>query len=500
MKQTDTLITLLTLPLSFVLAAESQVSVPHPVPWEFASDRYNVMVDGKPVTVFFAAMNLHFASFNFTDQVEVQVTINENDYHRSDGKIYLKAGEFWQGNAIVRPLSRDIQPKTEGRKVTFSLTKPGQYAIERPGTGGFEDEVLFLFANPPEANIPRQDDPKVVWLGPGTHQRSVDLTSGQTLYLAPGAVLYGAINVWDAENVRICGRGVAVYAGPNARNFDSGWMCRPNWHPLTTHNVRNLAVEGVTFVNRARTWSLQFRRTTESTFDNIKVIASTPENLNCDGMDWYGGGRAVVRDSFFRVADDVFAVHPEDASIALRVDRGGGGHLPGAPQKETPPTRGEFSGLTVERCVFWPTVANILRAGWSNQSLTTSDVTIRDCDLIHSAGLRATPWMGADWALFTTVIPQGEGVCEHRDYLFEDIRIENPFALLGVNWPQSTLRNFHFKNIQIAGEAGKSLLRASADGITFENVRVAGRPAADTADVNLTTEGEAKNIRYVVNP
>jgi hypothetical protein len=62
-------------------------------------------------------------------------------------------------------------------------------------------------------------------------------------------------------------------------------MSLPNWHPLTTHNVKGPRVEGVTFVNRARTWSLQFRQTTDSVFDNIKVIASTPENLNCDGMD-----------------------------------------------------------------------------------------------------------------------------------------------------------------------------------------------------------------------
>ena len=483
---------------TFAHAAEAQAT-PHSVPWEFASDRYSVTLNGKTATVFFASMNLHFASFDFTGQADVQVTINENDYNRHDGKTYLKAGEFWQSNAIVRPLSRGIQPKTDGRTVTFAIKQPGQYSIERPGTGGFEDEVLFLFANPPEKNSPRQGDPKVIWLGAGTHQRSVDLTSGQTLYLAPGAVLYGAINVWDAENVRICGRGVAVYAGPNSRNVDSGWMSRPNWHPLTTHNVKGLTVEGVTFVNRARTWSLQFRRTTDSVFDNIKVIASTPENLNCDGMDWYGGGQATVRDSFFRVADDCFAVHTEDASIALRVDRGGGGHLPGAPQKETPPTRGEFSGLTVERCIFWPTVANIFRAGWNNQSLTTSDVTIRDCDVIHM-GRSPKHWMGADWALFTTVIPQGTGVCEHRDYLFENIRCEEPAAMLGVNWPQATLRNFRFKDIHVADSAGQSFLRASADGIAFENVRVAGRPATNAADLNLTIEGDAKNIRYLEKP
>jgi hypothetical protein len=73
-------------------------------------------------------------------------------------------------------------------------------------------------------------------------------------------------------------------------------------------------------------------------------------------------------------------------------------------------------------------------------SLTTSGITIRDCDVIHMEKPMKR-WQGADWALFTAVIPQGTGVCEHRDYLFKDIRFEHPAALLGVNWPQATLRS-----------------------------------------------------------
>ena len=85
------LVSALALVTTMAHAAESQTT-PHPVPWEFASDRYNVTVNGKPATVFFATMNLHFASFDFTGQADIQVTINENDYNRRDGKTYLKAG------------------------------------------------------------------------------------------------------------------------------------------------------------------------------------------------------------------------------------------------------------------------------------------------------------------------------------------------------------------------------------------------------------------------
>ena len=191
-------------------ASEAQVT-PHPVPLEFASDRYGVTVNGQPVTVFFAAMNIHFASFDFTGQAGVQVTINDNDYNRHDNREVIKPDDFWQGNAIVRPL--------------------------------------------------------------------------QTLYLASGAVLFGCVNVWNAENVRIRGRGTIVYYGPGSRNVDTGWMNKRNWHPLTTHAVKGLTVDGVTFVGRSRGWTIQLWKTFGATFNNIKIIAAFPENLNGDGID-----------------------------------------------------------------------------------------------------------------------------------------------------------------------------------------------------------------------
>jgi len=50
--------------------------------------------------------------------------------------------------------------------------------------------------------------------------------------------------------------------------------------------------------------------------------------------------------------------------------------------------------------------------------------------------------------------------------------------------------------LQIAGKAGKSLLRAGADGVTFENVRINDHAATNAADINLTTEGDVRNLRF----
>lgn len=446
---------------------------PHPVPPEFTAgryERYTVTVDGQPVMVFHAALNIYFASFDFTGHAEV--------------KVVAKDANYWQGQAVVRPLSRGIATKTDGQAVMFSLVRPGQISVERPGTSQFGDEVLFVFANPPETNAPSAMDTNVIWLGPGIHQRSVDLTSGQTLYLAPGAVLFGGINVWDAVNVHIRGRGAVVYYGPQSPDFNTGWYHVRNWHPLTTHSVRGLTVEGVTFIGRSRTFTMQLCGTTAATFDNIKIIAATPANKNSDGIDWYDGGQSMVRDSFIRSADDCFAFFTAPSSNAMAMVNHSPYNMP----------TGEVSDITVERCVLWPSLANVVRAGADNQALETHHISLCDCDVIHN---HRHQWMGASDALFTAVATNGKGNARHHDYLFENLRIEEPMAVLGINFPPAQFRNFRFQDINFAAGVTNGLIGASVEGLSFENVRVGNRLAANAADLNLAVGGEVKDMRFL---
>ncbi len=467
---------------------------PHPVPLDFRSDRYGVTVNGKPVQVFLAAMNIHFASFDLTGAADVRVTINKQDYHRRDGRKYPEPEEFWQGVAEVRPRAKGIQAKTDGRVVTFSLTQAGQYTVERPGTGGYEDEVLFLFANPPESAVPSATDPGVVWIGPGLHQRSVNLTSGQTLYLAPGAVLFGSVNIRDAHDVRIRGRGVVVYSGPNSHNLNTNYKPDDNWHPLLTYAVKGLAVEGVTFVNRSRTMTICQWHTEDAAYDKIKVIAALPENLQADGFDWFGGGHATIRDSLIRSADDCFAIFGADRAGALVSYAR---HQPGF-VREDPQLTGVVSDITIERCVLWTTSANIFRAGWN--AVASRDVTLRDCDVIHfNAGFTTPEWLKLTHALFRATSGRGGGPRRHRDYTFENLRFEDGLALLSaVSQEQPVeLANFRFKDIVFDRGICPGILRGGADKVVFENLRVAGRPATSAVDLQLTLDGEIKNLRFL---
>jgi hypothetical protein len=136
----------------------------HPVPEEFASDYYVVTVNGKPVPVFHAGLNVYFASFDFTGKADITVSpkVDSDKYAGQTSNkeaAKLDAKGYWRGEVSVRPLSRNVKPQLTGSTVKFSLAEAGQYSVERVGTGtataaGFKDDALFLFANRPDTNLP----------------------------------------------------------------------------------------------------------------------------------------------------------------------------------------------------------------------------------------------------------------------------------------------------------------------------------------------------------
>jgi len=466
----------------------SQTVTPHPVPEEFGSDYYEVLVNGQAVPVFHAGLNVYFASFDFTGAAAVRVTsrFNSNSYSgQTSNKEALKVDEkgYWRGEVSVRPLSKGIKPQLSGSTVRFSLADAGQYSVERVGTSHFKDDVLFLFANRPDENVPKSTSTNLLHLKAGIHQRHIDLKSGQTLYLDAGAVLFGSINVWDAKNVRILGRGTVVYYGPQSETHDDGWKHQKNWHPLTTHNVQGLTVQGITFVGRSRTWSLQTHTTFDAVFDNIKILAVNPQNINGDGIDWYGGGRAKVINSFIRSMDDCFAFFTEDSSQDMWAT--------------TKNSTGEVKDVHIENCVLWTTLANVFRIGFNGQALTTSNITMKNTDVIH---ITKSEWY-APWSLFCMVSPNSKGQARHRNYRFEGIRFEEPTAPFGLQNPESQFRKLVLKDITMVGEAVPSLIKNTTSDVTFDNVVLNGKRVKTEADLPVR-EGSLKveNATYPPQP
>ncbi|GAB2595184.1 glycoside hydrolase family protein [Spirosoma areae] len=456
----------------------AQTVTPHPVPEEFRSDYYAVTVNGQPVSVFHAGLNVYFASFDFTGNASVTVTKAEKDNYsgQTSNKEAAQLNEkgYWRGEVSVRPLSRKIRPMLTGSTVAFSLSEAGQYSVERAGTGsstttGFKDDVILLFANHPDTNVSNLNGPNVIHLKAGIHHRNIDLASGQTLLLDAGAVLFGGINVWDAKNVSILGRGTVVYYGPQSETHDDGWKNQRNWHPLTTHNVQGLTVSGITFVGRSRTWSLQTHTTFDAVFDNIKILAVNPQNINGDGIDWYGGGRAKVLNSFIRSMDDCFAFFTPGSSQDMWAT--------------TKNTAGEVTDITIENCVLWTTLANVFRIGFNGQALTTNNITMKNTDVIH---IGKGDWY-APWSLFCMVSPNSKGQATHRNYRMENIRFEEPTALFGLQNPETTFENVVLKNITMTGEPVPSVVKNKTGNVTFDNVLLNGKQVVAEADFPIRT-------------
>jgi hypothetical protein len=461
--------------------ALAQSVSPHPVPEEFASDYYSVNVNGKDVPVFHAGLNVYFAGFDFTGPVSVSVSsklANDKYAGQTSNKTFADDGGYWRGSVQVKPLSKKITPVLEGKKVSFTLGSPGQYSVERAGTDDFKDDVLLIFANDPD-DKKFAESSNLIHLKAGIHQRHIDLKSGQTLHMDAGAVLFGSINVWDAKNVTISGRGTVVYYGPQSEDHDDGWKHQKNWHPLTTHNVQGLHVSGITFVGRSRSWSVQTHTTFDAVFDNIKIIAVNPQNINGDGIDWYGGGRTKVMNSFIRSMDDCFAFFTKDSCKDMWAT--------------TMNTEGEVKDIYIENCVLWTTLANVFRIGFNGQALSTDQITMKNTDVIH---VSKGEWY-APWSLFCMVSPNAKGKALHANYLIENVRFEESVALFGIQNPEASFSNIVLKDITMQG-AGTSLVKGNVSGVIFNNVKVNGKTIASEAEIPLR-EGSlpVRNASYL---
>lgn len=476
----------LYLALLFILpfTAIGQSLKPHPVPEEFASDYFTVTANGKEIPVFHAGLNVYFASFDFTGKAEIVVAPKSGDekYAGQTSNKEPAASDvktYWRGSVVIRPLSRNIKPTLNGSSVNFSVTEAGQYSVEREGTTNFKDDVIFIFANKPETNLPLFTNPNVIHLKAGIHYRNIDLESGQTLHLDAGAVLFGAVNVWDAKNVTISGRGTVLYYGPQSEDHDDGWKNQKNWHPLTTNNVQGLRVEGITFIGRSRTWSIQTHTTYDAVFDNIKIIAVNPQNINGDGIDWYGGGRSKVINSFIRSMDDCFAFFTSGSSMDMWATSRN--------------TSGEVKDIYIENCVLWSTLANVFRIGFNGQALSTDNVVMKNCDVIH---MSKGEWY-APWSLFCMVSPNSQGKAKHTNYLIENIRFEEPLALFGIQNPEVEFTGLVLKDITMMGAPVSSIVKGKLQNVTFQNVNLNGKLVKNEVDIPLRTDSKIESAKYL---
>jgi hypothetical protein len=436
--------------------------VVHPAP-EGApvSDRYAVAVAGKeapacittsgPDAALTAGNTLSWVGFDMAVPAEVRV-------RRLDRR---------PESVTVRPASAGAAASVQADEVIVRVPCPGAYCVE---VNDDLHHVLMLFANPPEPTPPTPNDPGVTVFGPGVHDvgRQMPLPSGRTVYLAPGAYVRGTF-AGGGDGTRVCGRGVLsgeAFRWPGHQQENS-----PERVDLLRLTGDRIVLDGVTLVNSP--FYVAVVRGARAHLNNLKVMGWTN---NTDGIST--GPGATITDCFCRVADDVIKV---------------------------------FNHVRVERCTLWCDKAAAFQLSW-NVDRDCGRSAIRDCDVIHHMPSLSDEQLPGRWtgAVFRS---WHAGTGHIHDVTFEDIRVETaPARLVGIHmdthpWDRSPGRwgrfsNLTFRRVHVAQRPRlpSYLLGRSPQhdvrGVTFEDLRIAGRRVRSADQMPLRTNEFARNIRF----
>ena len=282
--------------------------------------------------------------------------------------------------AVVRPLSKNVSPETNGREIRFTLPGAGQYTVE---LDGFHN-ALHVFVNPPANFGVNKDDPNVLYYGPGTHDAGVvKLKSHQTAYVDAGAVVYGCFMAVCAEDVKVVGYGIV----DGSREIRTNDTCLLPYDYkadmpedeasllqkfdeqkdlngcLRFFRCKNVMVNGIV-ARDAATFSLIPANCENIVIDNYKTIGMW--RYNSDGIDLFNCSNCVIQNSFLRNFDDCIVIKGICGWDARNNEN-----------------------IIVRSCVVWCDWGRALEIGAETNAPEYRNIVFENCDVIHGCDLCA---------------------------------------------------------------------------------------------------------------
>lgn len=390
-------------------------------------------------------------------------------------------------SVAVRPSGRGIRPTVAGNRIAFSLDRPGPIVVEVNGP----HEALHLFPSAPEAAAPAPDTPGLRYFGPGVHRPGkIELKTGGSVYIAGGAVVYGSIQAQGASDLRIGGRGVLDQA-PFPRGEGGG--------AIRLSDCSNVTIEGIV-MRDPDVWCCSLFGCRQVTIANVKLVGLW--RYNADGIDVCNSQDVEVKDCFVRAYDD---------ALVVKGLKWGGKSFDDRPVRN----------VRFRRCVIWCDWGRALEIGAETCAPEIADVSFEHCDVVRTTHIAMD-------------IQHGDRAAVH-DIRFEDIAVEvddwnpeprlqrNPedtyqpdpnrrylpslmvLVIYKTNYSQDTLRgtirDVVFRNITVTGPRPPSSFRGldaehGVAGVTIENLRLNGKPAANAADAGLQVGPFVEGVRF----
>lgn len=361
----------------------------------------------------------------------------------------------------IRPLNSKVKAVVNGKQLSFSIDGPQKLYIEIDSL-----PHLALFINPPEPYKIDRNDTSVVYFAAGTHSPGIiNLRSGQTIYIAEGAVVNANVRGNYLNNIKILGRG----------------MLNGN---LLIGNSEGIEVEGV-FMRNTRSWTNTLINCRRSVYRNVKVFTYNGV-WGLDGINPVSCKNFSMEDCFIRTKDDCIAVKSMEKFGAYTAD--------------------DINTDSIS-------VKNSLLVGWSHADGFTMgfemhggvmrNIEVKNCDILMASGQGRTGGHSG----FSIVC---DGPAEVSAIRFEDLRVEDEieyknFELIategrryGTKGPGS-IKGVYLKNIHWANPAKPFVIAGVPNSIvadiTFDNCYLAGKLLTSMADADFQTEF-AKDIKF----
>jgi hypothetical protein len=388
--------------------------------------------------------------FDFSGTVEMRITPNSGTLN----------------TAVIRPLSKGVQPVIENGSLSFFLSEPAKLSVE---INGDRFHNLHVFANPPETEIPDPEDPDVIYFGEGVHSPAprdfFSIPSNKTVYLAPGAVLRGKIMCHKVENVRITGRGIILQSD---RGFEITFS-------------KNIEIDGITVINPSH-YTVFGGQTTGLKIKNLKSFSS---QIWSDGIDLMSCSDVTIEDVFMRNSDDCIAIYGHRWDYY-----------------------GDVKNYTVKNAILWADAAHPINIGLHGnttgegeyiENLRFSNIDILEHDFPDPYYQGCMAFSVGDFNLV-------------RDVVFDNIRIEeisrgmlcNLRILYSTEWhtgPGRGIENIVFRNIfcDYSTPPDTSVIYGYDEGrlirdVRFENIVIKGKRAQSFEEANIRVGKFTENI------
>jgi hypothetical protein len=377
--------------------------------------------------------NYSFANFDMAGPVEVRI--------RSPRLLT---------NVVVRPGSFGLKPRIEdAHTLVLRFDQPRKVSVEPDGRRG----PLLLFGNPIETDPPASNAPSVRYFGPGLHKpEKITLGSGQTLYLAAGAVVKAEVAV-QGTNVQIRGRGILD-------GSDWEWRKGPVGNLIAIRNSATVEVRDITCRGSSH-WTIVPFNSRAVTIRNVKLCNSRVQND--DGINPCNSQDVRIVDCFIRSDDDCVAMKGLDLNVP----------------------NNNVERVTVEDCVLWCDRARIFLLGHESRAAYMRDIVLRNLEIIH---FTMTPFLfepGEDMRLEKVRV---ENVRLHGEGQREIIRLRPVVNQYMRKKTPGVIRDITFKNVTVEGRPGEYRIdlqgadpEHDVQGVALENVSILGKQLAEGA-------------------